>query len=158
VAFPRISSLRSGEPLLPSPPSCRLTSRNLDCLASIGSLLAEHSPHWYLGITMVLLVPFVFTIIALCFRVAIALACYDPSGKSLQGRDGWGNALLNVCTTGPISWCCSTYDYCLSNGLCFDDGSDNGLLQQGCTSQAWGAPCVKYCNGIALISTSLKTL
>jgi hypothetical protein len=93
----------------------------------------------------------IFVVASLLFRLAKATLCYDASGDSLLNRAAspasWANVTENMCTSGAVTWCCSTTDYCLSNGLCVGGGSDNQLLQEGCTSQNWGSPCVKYCPG-----------
>lgn len=47
--------------------------------------------------------------------------------------------------TAEVSPCCSGLDFCLSNGLCLDAGSNNGFTQQGCTSKGWDFPCRQYC-------------
>jgi hypothetical protein len=46
-----------------------------------------------------------------------------------------------------VSACCDPVDYCLSNGLCFDAGSNNLLAVEGCTDPHWSAPCHAYCPG-----------
>ncbi|KND91078.1 hypothetical protein TOPH_04344 [Tolypocladium ophioglossoides CBS 100239] len=69
-----------------------------------------------------------------------AATCYDLAGKV--------NTALYPCdTSADVSPCCGPVDFCLSNGLCLDAGSNNGLTQQGCTSQDWHSPCAKHCPG-----------
>ncbi|KAK3375558.1 hypothetical protein B0T24DRAFT_616476 [Lasiosphaeria ovina] len=68
-----------------------------------------------------------------------AATCYDYAGQVQPN--------IYPCNLDPglPSPCCGSNDFCLSNGLCLDGGGNNGLTQQGCTSQAWMSPCVKHC-------------
>lgn len=67
-----------------------------------------------------------------------AATCYDYDGKEMKD-------VFPCDATADVSQCCSKNDFCLSNGLCLDAGSNNGFTQQGCTSKGWDFPCQKYC-------------
>ena len=68
----------------------------------------------------------------------VMAVCFLPNGTV--------NTNLVPCDPGSeVSTCCSTVDFCLSNGLCMDAGGNNGLTIQGCTAQNWGSPCNLHC-------------
>ena len=47
----------------------------------------------------------------------------------------------NTTSTGP-SVCCGKNDICLSNGLCYIQGSDGPALSRGsCTDENWSGDC-----------------
>jgi hypothetical protein len=69
----------------------------------------------------------------------VRATCYDTGGN-LQTSFYPCNSSLEVST------CCNGTDYCLSNGLCFDDAENNVMTQQGCTDPNWGSPCHKFCS------------
>ncbi|KAI0601105.1 hypothetical protein F4775DRAFT_589796 [Biscogniauxia sp. FL1348] len=65
-------------------------------------------------------------------------ACYS--------RDGSLMAYWEPCnSTDEIGFCCSSEDFCLSNGLCLGGQFDQGWSVQGCTDRAWRVPCVDWC-------------
>ncbi|KAI1631492.1 hypothetical protein F4809DRAFT_657898 [Biscogniauxia mediterranea] len=65
-------------------------------------------------------------------------ACYS--------RDGSLMAFWVPCnSTDGIGFCCSSGDFCLSNGLCLGGQFDQGWSVQGCTDRAWRVPCVDWC-------------
>ena len=68
-----------------------------------------------------------FVAASLLFRLVEATLCYDASGNSLFNRAAspasWDNVTENMCTSNDaVTWCCSTSDYCFSNGLCVGGG------------------------------------
>ena len=75
---------------------------------------------------------------------AVATNCYNPDGSVEQEFN------YTPCDpASPVSGvCCSTADYCLSNGMCFDAGANNLVSQGGCTDPLFRAPgCNKVCTG-----------
>lgn len=77
--------------------------------------------------------------ISLLFLRASSQTCYWPSGIA-------ASTFFPCEPSQPNSACCSTSDYCLSNGLCFDAGANNVLTRQTCTDQTWSDnACPKYC-------------
>ena len=50
--------------------------------------------------------------------------------------DGWYPCNANASN----STCCGGVNFCLSNGLCLDGGSNNFFSIQGCTGPSWNAP------------------
>ncbi|KAH8679787.1 hypothetical protein BGZ60DRAFT_561310 [Tricladium varicosporioides] len=83
---------------------------------------------------------FVVNLIIWGVKVRAATSCYDTSGNP------YPNAL--VCDpTAAFSVCCVATDFCMTNGLCFNNGVNNLLANQGCSDQNWGEPCKKYCPG-----------
>ncbi|KAH7024605.1 uncharacterized protein B0I36DRAFT_163120 [Microdochium trichocladiopsis] len=65
-------------------------------------------------------------------------ACYDRGGKL---RESW----VACNPDQPTSSCCSSSDFCMSNGLCLNAGGNQAYTQQGCTDKKWGPPCTFYC-------------
>lgn len=81
----------------------------------------------------------------LCFSILQLVAsisaqtCYYPDGS-----EATGNRPCNTSTT--YSACCSTTDYCLTNGLCFDAGSNNYMTRDSCTDSSWKSNyCPQFC-------------
>jgi hypothetical protein len=101
----------------------------------------------------------IFTLIAplaLLPASASAATCYGTNGVPLVA-----SPKFNVTPCDPsaqVSVCCNSLEaYCLSNGLCFDAQSNNGLGVTGCTDPNWSAPCHNYCPGKSrLRSLSVK--
>ncbi|PGH16877.1 hypothetical protein AJ79_01521 [Helicocarpus griseus UAMH5409] len=57
------------------------------------------------------------------------------------------------CTNDEVTICCNPGDICMSNGLCYLQGSHGMVLSRGsCTDRNWGplcnAPCSKYARNI----------
>lgn len=71
--------------------------------------------------------------------------CYDRSGNV---RSQWLPCDPNAST----STCCSSNDFCMSNGLCLNAGGNQAYTQQGCTDNKWGLPCNFYCRECASTS------
>ena len=68
-----------------------------------------------------------------------AQTCYYPDGSVAAG-----NRPCNTTTT--YSACCSTVDYCLTNGLCFDAGGNNHISRESCTDRSWESnDCPQFC-------------
>ena len=65
--------------------------------------------------------------------------CYKP--------DGSVSKFFPCNLDAAISPCCNDVDFCMSNGLCLNGGSDNAFTLQGCTDPSWRAPCAKICDG-----------
>jgi hypothetical protein len=79
--------------------------------------------------------------------LTLATTCYDYSGNPQT------SSFFNTSACDPsaaTSSCCDWADFCLSNGLCFDAGSNNLLAVQGCTDPSWDSPCHNYCKGSSL--------
>jgi hypothetical protein len=73
-------------------------------------------------------------------RSVDAAVCYKVNGQADP------NGSLVPCNpNAAVSMCCSSSDYCLSNGLCLNSGGNNGFSIQGCTDQNWGALCQMRC-------------
>lgn len=50
------------------------------------------------------------------------------------------------CTTNSVTNCCGSNDICLSNGLCYLQGSQGLSLSRGtCSDKNWGFECYKPC-------------
>jgi hypothetical protein len=93
------------------------------------------------------------------FYVLISLLHFAQSQQICYGQDGvpfnnpsggWNTSDYspNVCSPDAlVSSCCSTADFCLSNGLCLNTGGDNYFSLQGCTDKNWGSPCANICVG-----------
>lgn len=64
--------------------------------------------------------------------------CYDIFGSPQS-------SFYPCNSSAEVSTCCSYVDYCLSNGLCLDDGANNAMTQQGCTDPNWDSPCHTFC-------------
>ncbi|TLD15276.1 hypothetical protein PspLS_10735 [Pyricularia sp. CBS 133598] len=63
--------------------------------------------------------------------------CYYPSGKLHEKGV--------PCHSGGVSACCEASQTCLSNGLCYDVGS-NTLKRYSCTDKDWKSDlCPKFC-------------
>src|SRR5271170_7023052 len=79
-----------------------------------------------------------FSLVRLLAAGAAAQTCYYLDG-SVASSDTACNA------TASFSACCSAYDYCLTNNLCFSYTAQ--VLRRGsCTDPTWKAPqCAKYC-------------
>src|SRR5438045_1926642 len=93
-----------------------------------------------------------FPLLILCLSSAVtAYTCYLPdSNPHVNTHITWA-----ACDpSADISPCCSTTDYCLSNGLCMNAGANNLVTIQGCTDPNWGAPCHRYCSSMASLEYS----
>lgn len=85
---------------------------------------------------------------SLLSTISNAAICYNAAGvawtlNSQYPIDPW----VPCDPEAEVSACCSSGDYCMSNGLCMDSGSNNCLTQQGCTDSGWSTPCNNYCSG-----------
>ena len=84
--------------------------------------------------------------LSLLISVAKAYTCYYPDSTPYVNTP---DAVWTACNaSATVSTCCSTIDYCLSNGICFQAGENNLLATQGCTDPNWGAPCHAFCPSI----------
>ncbi|KAJ5805030.1 hypothetical protein N7474_010917 [Penicillium riverlandense] len=63
--------------------------------------------------------------------------CYFPNGLPAPGTV--------PCTSDEVSWCCSTDNFCLSNGYCMDVAQPYVLSRGACTSDSWATGCPSYC-------------
>ncbi|KNG80252.1 hypothetical protein ANOM_010974, partial [Aspergillus nomiae NRRL 13137] len=51
------------------------------------------------------------------------------------------------CTSDATTNCCNKADICMSNGLCYLQGSHGMVLSRGsCTDKSWGARCFAPCS------------
>ncbi|KAK6853683.1 hypothetical protein PG995_010495 [Apiospora arundinis] len=75
--------------------------------------------------------------------VAGVSTCYKRDGRPHDSDGDWV-----PCDPGArASPCCSTSDFCLSNGLCLDAGGDQFFTAQGCSSPSWPPDgCKEICN------------
>jgi len=79
-------------------------------------------------------------VLLLSVVVGVDATCFDTFGNAMD------SAFVPCDPSAKVTHCCSSADYCLSNGLCLNAGANNVMSQQGCTDQTWGSPpCRKYC-------------
>ena len=60
--------------------------------------------------------------------------CYSPGGYIIV------NLNYQPCYTNETGPCCGAGDECLSNGMCFNTGTNNLVSQPGCTDPTFNAP------------------
>ncbi|KAK8867656.1 hypothetical protein PGQ11_006234 [Apiospora arundinis] len=69
--------------------------------------------------------------------------CYKRDGSVQTSDWNW----LPCDPNAKASHCCSGGDFCMSNGLCLDDGGDPYYSAQGCSSPEWPQEgCREICN------------
>lgn len=92
--------------------------------------------NYFLGISFL---PFLCLSVLQLVASTSAQTCYYPDGSEAAG-----NRPCNTSTT--YSACCSTTDYCLTNGLCFDAGGNNYMTRDSCTDSSWESNyCPQFC-------------
>ncbi|KAI0440087.1 hypothetical protein F4803DRAFT_528916 [Xylaria telfairii] len=85
--------------------------------------------------------PLIFLLrFALFIIPSLGRSCYNLEGQ-LIGDDARISPRQPCDAYASTTPCCSRDDFCLSNGLCLDNGGDGRLTIQGCTNPDWAPPC-----------------
>ncbi|EEQ92465.1 hypothetical protein RJZ56_005092 [Blastomyces dermatitidis] len=85
-------------------------------------------------------------------RLVATLLSFCAIGVRCQGRmcyalDGTEYPFDVPCTNDEVTVCCNSKDICMSNGLCYLQGSHGSVLSRGsCTDKNWGPGCFAPCS------------